>query len=266
MKNVFVEGIQGSGKTTMVSRLSAAIPQLHVYKEGAYSPVELAWCAWMTRAEYEAALLQFADMSEVIRENTFQEEEHLIVTYTRIPADDPFFYQYFERYEIYNARKSLETFKRIVFDRYRRFSQTGCLFECSFFQNIMEELILFQLCTDDEIIRFYWELYQLVHQEHFLLVYLQNGQIEESIQKIRLERCDETGKEAWYLLMMEYLIHSPYGQKKGLHSMKDLIAHFEHRQELELRVIREVIGECAVVIPAKQYELDDALLKRVHDS
>ncbi len=32
MKNVFVEGIQGMGKSTLVNRLEAAVPELHVYR------------------------------------------------------------------------------------------------------------------------------------------------------------------------------------------------------------------------------------------
>lgn len=34
MKNIYIEGIQGMGKSTLVNCLSNAIPELHVCREG----------------------------------------------------------------------------------------------------------------------------------------------------------------------------------------------------------------------------------------
>ena len=42
--NYFVEGLQGSGKSTLVKRLSERLPDHKAFHEGDYSPVELAWC------------------------------------------------------------------------------------------------------------------------------------------------------------------------------------------------------------------------------
>ena len=47
----FVEGIQGSGKSTLVKLLSEKCPDHKVLEEGDYSPVELAWCAYMGETE-----------------------------------------------------------------------------------------------------------------------------------------------------------------------------------------------------------------------
>ena len=42
--NYFIEGLQGAGKSTLVQKLSAHLPEHTVFREGDYSPVELAWC------------------------------------------------------------------------------------------------------------------------------------------------------------------------------------------------------------------------------
>ena len=50
--NYFIEGLQGSGKSTLVEKLSKRYPDCTVFREGDYSPVELAWCARVTKKRY----------------------------------------------------------------------------------------------------------------------------------------------------------------------------------------------------------------------
>ena len=59
MHNIFIEGIQGMGKSTLLQKIAEKRPDLHVCREGDYSPVELAWCAWMTEGEYGAAMERY---------------------------------------------------------------------------------------------------------------------------------------------------------------------------------------------------------------
>lgn len=257
MKNIFIEGIQGMGKSTLLSAISSAIPKLHTCREGDYSPVDLAWCTWMTKDEYEQMLKRYEPLRNEIMENTIQEQGNFVVTYTKIITDIPGFHKDLENFEIYNGRKSLPDLKEIIFSRYANYSKTGYLFECSFFQNIMEDLILFHQLSDDEIVAFYHELYNKINKEQFLLLYLYSDEVEESIKVIKKERCDNQGNEMWYSLMLGFLIHSPYGKKHGYNSFEDMVAHFRHRQQLELRIIKEVIGERAVILPAKNWNIEE---------
>ena len=257
MKNIFVEGIQGMGKSTLVNRLAYTIPELKVCREGDFSPVDLAWCTWMTKEQYETVLEKYESIQGEIKKRTVIDGEHYVVSYTQIITDIPNFHKDLEQYEIYNGRTSLEELKEIVLSRYGKFNGTGYVFECAFFQNIMEDMILFHMLTDDEIVDFYRELYELVDKENFVLFYLHSDDLEETIRVIRKERSDHFGNEMWYNLMIQYLIHSPLGQKEGYSTFEDLIAHLKHRQELELRVIREVIGEHAVLLKSKEWKLEE---------
>ena len=247
------------GKSTLVNSLFSAIPELHVCREGDYSPVDLAWCTWMSKEEYEAVLKRYEPIRDEIIKNTVQDQNHFVVSYTKIITDIPNFHKELEEYEVYNGRKSLQELKEIVFTRYRNFSETGYLFECSFFQNIMEDLILFHQLSDDEIVDFYCELYSKINREQFLLLYLYSDKLEENIKAIKKERSDNQGNELWYQLMMEYLIHSPYGKRHGYSAFDDMIAHFRHRQQLELRVIREIIGDRAMILPAKEWKIEEII-------
>ena len=92
MKNIFVEGIQGAGKTTLTNHISSSNPKLRVCREGDYNPVELAWCALMGEAKYREVLEKYASLKEEIIKNTIKERENYIVTYTKIETDIPGFY------------------------------------------------------------------------------------------------------------------------------------------------------------------------------
>jgi len=254
MKNIFVEGIQGMGKSTLVNRISREVTQYRVCREGDYSPMDLAWCTWMTKEEYESVLLHYEAIKEEIIKNTTKENDHYIISYTKIITNISNFHKDLEKYEIYNGRKSFEEMKEIILTRYNNFREMGYLLECAFFQNIIEDLILFHLLNDDEIVDFYRELYQCVDRQQFVLLYLYSDNVKENIDIIRKERSDNMGNELWYNMMLEYFIHSPYGEKHRCSNFEDMIAHFKHRQQLELRIINEVIGDNAIILPAKQWK------------
>lgn len=256
MKNIFVEGIQGAGKSTLVNQISKLNPNLHVCREGDYNPIDLAWCALMSQTQYERVLETYKELEAEIRKNTTVEKEEYIVTYTKIHTDLPGFYKELENFEVYCGRKTWPELKDIILERFRGFTQTGYLFECAFFQNIVEDLILFHMLSDEEIVDFYRELFRVAGAQEFLLFYLHTDDLEESINIIKNERCDDEGNEMWYQMMLEYLINSPYGRKHRCNRFEDLINHFRHRQELELSIIKEVLGEKAVVLPAKRYDIN----------
>lgn len=259
MKNIFIEGIQGMGKSTLLNQISASLPAYHACREGDYSPVDLAWCCWMTAEEYKQILNQYTPLREEIIQNTVQEGIHYIVPYTNILTDIPNFHRELETFEIYNGRKSLLEFQEIISSRYRNFTGTGYLFECSFFQNIIEDLILFHQLNDEEIIEFYQGLYNVAQKEDFLLLYLYSDQLEECIKTIKKERCNHQGEELWYVMMLEYLVRSPYGKQHDYREFADMISHFQHRQQLELCIIHEVIKNNAVILPAKNWEIETIL-------
>lgn len=251
-ENIFIEGLQGMGKSTLLQEIAQRRPGYKVCREGEYSPVELAWCAWMNGEQYAAALEKYVPIRSEIEACTFREGDHYIVTYTKILTDIPGFHRDLEQYEIYNGRKTLREMEEIVFARYRRFSDSGYLFECAFMQNIVEDLILFHQLSDEEILAFYQRLYAVVSKEHFRLLYLYSDKIAENIRIIQKERSDEQGNQMWYPVMMEYLVNSPYGKAHGYQGFEDLISHLKHRQQVELRIVREIVGDRARILPAKE--------------
>jgi len=255
--NLWIEGLQGSGKSTLLQEIVTMNPQLKICREGDFSPVELAWCAWLDQEQYEAVLTRYAAISEEIKQYTVKEGERFIVMYTRILTDIPGFHRDLEQYEIYNARKSFAEIIDIVTSRYKAFRDTGYVFECSFLQNLTEDLILFHEKSDEEILAIYRDLFASLDKESFRLLYLYSGDVEENIRIISKERSDTDGTPLWLPMMLEYLKNSPYGMRHGLESFEDLITHLKHRQELEVRIIKEVVGKQAVVLKSKQWTKEE---------
>ena len=259
MINIFVEGIQGLGKSTLVNQIYMNRPEFRVCREGDYSPVDLAWCTWLSKEEFENILNKYSEIQDEIMKYTVEEDGHFVIAYTKILTDIPGFHKDLEQYEIYNGRKRFEEWKEIVFSRFERFKKKGYLFECAFFQNIMEDLILLHEKNDEEIVEFYSELFSLVDRDSFRLLYLYSEDVEEILQIVKTERSDNAGNEMWYPLMLNYIKESPFGKKHGVDGFDDMVEHFRHRQRLELRVISEVLGDCAKVLPAKEWKLEEIL-------
>lgn len=257
MKNhIFIEGLQGSGKSTLLRNLSRKYPEYKAYYEGDISPAELAWCSYMTKTQYEEALQKYPHVEQEIRQWTQQEGDRYIVAYTRVLAELREFYEWMEQFEIYNARVPFETFHDIIMNRYRALPDGRNLFECSFFQNSMEDMMLYYLMSEQEIVEFYREAYEILKPKGFQMLYLKSDHIRDNILQIKKERSDENGVELWYPLMLKYLQESPYGKTHGFDGLEDMIAHFERRCALEERIIREVLKEDCTVLKAKAYTLE----------
>lgn len=255
--NYFIEGLQGAGKTTLVQHLSNTLIDYKVFREGDYSPIELAWCAYVTEEQYNRILLDYPSLNAEIREKTFTEDEHKIICYTQILTDVPNFHKNLEKFEIYNGNLSAESFENVILQRFRKWNGEGQIFECSVFQNIIENQILYLMMTDDEILSFYKKLESVLADKPYKIIYLDMEDIPQGIDIIRKERSDDQGNELWFPMMVSYLEESPYGKEHSLTGLDGLLKHLEKRRALEHRIINEVFKDRTIVVKSKSYILNE---------
>ncbi len=259
MKNIFVEGIQGAGKSTLLNQLQKNMPEYKVYREGDISPVELAWCTYMTRRQYEDVCIMFGDIGTELKVHTVTERSRKITAYTRILTDIQGFHKFMEQFEIYNGTIKFSQFKEIILKRYLKFNGLGNVFECSFFQNSIECMLLYYQMCEDEIMNFYLEAYDILKSKRFRLLYLNVEDINHTIDIIKRERIDEKGNEIWFSLMLQYLEKSPHGTRHNLKGLDGLTSHLNRRRDLELKVIDQIIGKEALVLHSKNYDIAELI-------
>ena len=252
--NYFVEGLQGSGKSTMTRKLLENRAGSTVFMEGDYSPVELAWCAYVDEKKYEEILKKYSVIRDLIEKKTVAENEKRIICYTKIRTDIPGFYEDLEQYEIYNGRTSLDEFRTIILERYKIWNGENMIFECSLFQNTVEDMILFRCSSDEEIISLYRQIAEAISGKDYHIVYLKTENFVDNLNVIRKERSDEFGNELWFPVMCRYFNESPYAQRNGLNGEDDLIRHFQHRQKLELRICQEVFPNKYTILESKRFK------------
>ena len=255
--NYFVEGLQGSGKSTLVERIAKNHRGYTAIHEGDYSPVELAWCAYVSHMEYQEILDKYNEIRSDIELNSYIEKDHVVICYTQVITDIPGFHKDLEQYEIYNGRVAFDEFKRIVLSRYGAWSGDKMIFECSLFQNIIEEMILFRDASDKEIIGFYREIREALKDNNFRIIYLETEDIKKSIDIIRRERSDDQGNELWFPMMLKFFDESPYAKNHGVTGEAAMLEHFRHRQELELQICSEVFSDRCEVLQSKRYREED---------
>ena len=253
--NYFIEGLQGAGKSTLLQNLSEKLQDHSVFREGDYCPVELAWCAYVTDEQYQSILQTYPDLKEEIVQKTVEEGNNKIICYTQILTDTPGFHKDLEQYEIYNGNLNREAFEQVILDRFAKWTGEKQIFECSIFQNIIENQLLYLCMTEEEIMSFYRKVKQVLENKEFQILYLDVEDIQNAIEIIRKERSDENGNELWFPLMIRYIEESPYGKEHHLKGMEGLLTHLERRKALEHQIIDEIFSKNTIMLKSKNYEL-----------
>ena len=249
--NILIEGLQGSGKTTLVQHLHERNRDYTPVLEGDYSPIELSWCAYVNEETYRNILQKYAQIRSQIEEKTVVEGSMRIICYTKIRTDIPGFYQDLEQYEIYNGRRSFKDFRSIILERYRLWQDDRKIYECSLLQNTVEDLILFRQKSDEEILRFYEEIRKALEGKAYHIYYLESKDIRANIETVKRERVDDQGAEKWFEMVCLFFNSSPYAAAHGLKDLDGFVTHLTHRQELELKICREIFPERTTFLTSK---------------
>jgi len=268
MRTIYlIEGLPGSGKTTLSRRLSAYLDtkniQHKLFNEGDLHPVDLAWTAIFNESDYKKLLSKFDSIKADILNHSKNVDDTYYVAYTKVGVneDTKDFYTYCKAYEIYRT-DDLDHFFEAHLNLWHKFlkaysnDQSSYIFECIFLQNHINELILKHDLNQEEMINYFQKFSDMFKDFEVKLFYINQIDVLSSIQKITDER--RTDNKAlykdWIDLVIEYFEQIKYGKKKGYIGFEGAIKYFMDRKVLELEIIKHLKMDTYVINLDNDYD------------
>lgn len=262
-KLIMVEGIPGSGKSTIAQKIAdhfanRGVP-VSLFNEGHAHPADLAWNACVPLGSLDGLLTKYHDIESEIRRNMTLEGEYAVIAYAQVKTSDRGFYNDLAEYEIYDARVPSELFNDLLYSRWGSFGKQASkkdvlnIFECAFLQNNVGELMNFRLSGREAIEKHLNVLLKGVETLSPVLIYLSQPQVSETLDRVIKERVSPNGN--WIDSMIEYFENTPYGQRYHQKGLAGVVKNFEVRQEMEMRMI-ESLPIDALVVENRAYDWD----------
>lgn len=279
MKNnlILVEGIPGSGKTTISGKIKEYLEnkglKVKLFKEGEAHPADMAWTAYVSKADYEKLLACNKEYAEAIEANTKMEEDYALVSYTKLglTSNQRELMRYFEKHEVYDGKIKFDIFEKLHFERWKQFAESAdentiYIFECAYLQNHVNELMGFHNKDVKFILDYMVKLISAVKTLNPKLIYLTQSDIRKTIERVAMERIsfDEDSWEDWIHFVIKYVENSPYGQKSELKGFNGLIKFFEARKKVEFEIIKKLDIDKAI-IDNPNYDWEEVFNKVVRE-
>jgi len=256
---ILIEGIPGSGKTTMAEKVKLHLEnkgmRVEMFQEGELHPADLAWLSVLSLEQFEE--IRTLPIFEGRWKNHVSiEGDRAIIAYTRLrlPEEGQKWMEYFDRHEVYDQRVPFEEFKALHFTRWNRFSleaesDTVYIFECAYLQNHISEMVRANEMTDQAIVAYMQDLIETVKPLNPKLIYLSQPDVRETIQRVADERrSPEPDRwKDWIDLVAEYVENSPYGKSIQASGFEAVISFIEARKVLEFKVMKELDIEVDVI-------------------
>lgn len=265
MKKIyFIEGLPGSGKTTLSRKLSNYLNQVHeksmTYSEGDLHPVDLAWIAILNQEELNDLIDKYPSLEKAILNHIKKVDEKYYLAYTQVNIDESTkgFYDDCSKYEIYQIDDK-DVFFEEHLNLWKQFIDSNkdndyiYVFECIFMQNHINELLLKYDMSLEEIYDYYDRFQEVLKDIKVKVIYIKQLNIDKTLALITDQRrtTDKNLYKDWIDHVIDYFENSKYGKDKNYIGYDGALRYFKYRQTIELKLLDHLSIEKVIL------DLDD---------
>ncbi len=252
-KLILVEGLPGSGKTTMAEfvrdELARRGQQAQLFLEGNLDhPADFESVAWLTAAEYAAVVEQFPDWQERLEAEAIAQGDERFIGYRKLagqsgPAWPEALLRELAAHEIYE--QSPDTFRRLLAARWQAFTDRASaedqvyVFECCFLQNPLTMLLGRHAEPVSAAQAFVLRLAKIIQPLEPRLIYLDPGSARATLERVAKNRPPE-----WLEFVIAYHTQQGTGRARGWARFDGLVKFYEMRQAVELDLLPRLPWPC----------------------
>jgi hypothetical protein len=249
-KLVMVEGIPGSGKSTLSQYIQDTLNthriESELFLEGNLRhPADYESVACVPNEELDRLRSSYADVFHDIDPFVSLSGNDSLIAYAlaqqsaqnEIPSS---LYEEIRRYEIYDGIP-VEKYCELMVQRWSSFAKNQrekdklVILECCFLQNPGCALLARHDAGNDRFVQHVLQIAEQIQDLNPILFYLNQPSVRETIERVKTMRPQE-----WLDFVIWYHTEQDYGKNKGLHGYDGYIQFLEHRRELELHIIEQL--------------------------
>ena len=277
-KLIMVEGIPGSGKSTTAFEIkkyfdSINIPARLYLESDCCNPSDYAWISVIDGDDYARLIKDYPEYDQVLKEYTEKDEGYILVLYQKMRTESGVqlpdgIMSFLNSHEPYDGRVPLDKFQELHLNRYLRFSGKAAkmeginIFESSFLQNQVNELLIFHDISRDLIVQYLCRLAQNLKALKPVLIYLSQPDVSMTLRRAADERRsrDKSLSPDWIDYVINYISGSLFGRKNNLQGFEGAAEYFRRRKEVEMEAIRRVDMK-TIIIENGDYDAERGISK-----
>lgn len=244
-KLILVEGLPGSGKTTMARFIAGWLEQQGVqtdlFLEGNVDhPADFEFVARLDEQEYADLKARFPAEVGFLESQVRRVGGDVFFRYRAMQETNshlsPALAAALARYEIYELPAAV--YRRLLRERWQRFASRAAggevtyVFECCFLQNPLTMLLGRHDEGVSEVRAFVLELAAAVEGLQPRWVYLQRGDVSSTLRQAAQSRPRE-----WLDFVIAYHTQQGHGKAQGWQGFEGLVQFYEMRQAVELALL-----------------------------
>lgn len=201
---IFIEGVSGVGKSTMVTALSEKLRNLDYsvscHLEGEpNSPLDLCWAAYLTKVEFESFLITYPKFADELSKNLIYEGDYILLRYQigRNALYSTELHNELHKHEFcYNPTNiaPLSKFTEVFLNLWQQFTESDevkCdfgIFDASLVSHMTNDLVRNYNASVDEMVKHLESLLRVIQHLNPIVFYLSSQNVEERLINARKSR------------------------------------------------------------------------------